>query len=170
MFNFTGGEFLILLVVALIVLGPDKLPDAARKVGSLLREARQMSTGFRRELMDAIDEPSKEMRSTFVDPMKDIRSSLLKPLDDLKETLRSPVVPPAAAAASGAETAESVETTSPETPETTAPENAPPTPPAPAKQPPTARSAPAPSRGLEDDDGLLDFLDLPVRSDDPGHT
>jgi sec-independent protein translocase protein TatB len=188
--NFTGSEFLILLVVALIVLGPDKLPEAARKMGSFLREARQMSHGFRQELMDAIDEPSREVKSTFLEPMEDLKRSMQGPLDDLKQSLRSPVVPAAGAAATAgavvadgpseaaaeptvvASAAGAPETPMPAAGDEAAPPIGPPLPgvPAPtAPTPPTRRPAPgAPPADLQDDDGLFDLLGLPEGGDHPG--
>ena len=65
MFNVTGGELVIILLVALIVLGPEKLPDAIRKVGRVYAELRRMSAGFQSELKDALDEPMREMRDTI---------------------------------------------------------------------------------------------------------
>jgi Tat protein translocase TatB subunit len=50
-----GGEILVILLVALIVLGPQKLPDAARQMGRVVAEFRRMSAGFQRELRDAMD-------------------------------------------------------------------------------------------------------------------
>jgi sec-independent protein translocase protein TatB len=64
-FNVTGGELVIILLVALIVLGPEKLPDAIRKVGRVYGELRRMSAGFQSELKDALDEPMREMRDTM---------------------------------------------------------------------------------------------------------
>ena len=64
MFNIGGGELLVILVIALIVLGPEKLPDAVRRAGRIYGELRRMSSGFQAELRDAIDEPIKEIRST----------------------------------------------------------------------------------------------------------
>jgi len=55
MFNVGGGEVLVILLIALIILGPDKLPDAARQAGKFLGDFRRMSGGFQRELRDAID-------------------------------------------------------------------------------------------------------------------
>jgi sec-independent protein translocase protein TatB len=63
-FNIGGGELLVILVIALIVLGPEKLPDAVRRAGRIYGELRRMSSGFQAELRDAIDEPMKEIRST----------------------------------------------------------------------------------------------------------
>ena len=57
-----GGELVVILLVALIVLGPDKLPDAIRKVGRVYGELRRMSSGFQAELRDALDEPMREVR------------------------------------------------------------------------------------------------------------
>ena len=55
MFNVGGGEVLVILLIALIVLGPDKLPNAARQAGKYLGDFRRMSHGFQRELRDAMD-------------------------------------------------------------------------------------------------------------------
>ena len=47
----------MILVVALLVLGPDRLPEAARQAGRFIAEARRMSSGFQAELRDAINTP-----------------------------------------------------------------------------------------------------------------
>lgn len=57
MFNVGGAELLVILLVALLVLGPNKLPDAARQVGRALGELRRMSSGFQAEMRDALREP-----------------------------------------------------------------------------------------------------------------
>jgi len=55
MFNVGGGEILVIMVLALIVLGPDKLPEAARQAGKYLSEFRRMSHGFQQEIREAMD-------------------------------------------------------------------------------------------------------------------
>jgi len=57
MFNVGGGELLIIFLVALVVLGPTKLPDAARQVGKIVGEFRRMSTGFQNEFRQAMQDP-----------------------------------------------------------------------------------------------------------------
>lgn len=53
-----------LLLIALIVLGPEKLPDAIRKFGRAYAEFKKMANGFQGELRDALDEPMREIRDT----------------------------------------------------------------------------------------------------------
>jgi len=63
-FNFSGSEIVFLLLIALIVLGPEKLPDAVRKFGKTYAEFKKVTSGFQSELRSALDEPMKEMRET----------------------------------------------------------------------------------------------------------
>ena len=43
MFNVGPEKLILLFVIALVVLGPDKLPDAARTMGKVLAEFRRIS-------------------------------------------------------------------------------------------------------------------------------
>jgi sec-independent protein translocase protein TatA len=45
MFNLGPGEILVILAIALIVLGPKKLPEAGRAIGRGLREFRDSLSG-----------------------------------------------------------------------------------------------------------------------------
>ncbi len=56
MFNVGGSELLVIFLVALIVLGPDKLPKAARQAGNFMAQVRKMSDGFRAEIKNAMDD------------------------------------------------------------------------------------------------------------------
>ena len=51
-------EILVILVVALIVLGPHRLPEAARQVGRAVAELRRMSSGMQAELRDVLNPPA----------------------------------------------------------------------------------------------------------------
>ena len=64
MFNFSGSEIVFLLLLALIILGPEKLPDAIRSFGKTYAEFKKVTTGFQSELKSALDEPMREMRET----------------------------------------------------------------------------------------------------------
>jgi sec-independent protein translocase protein TatB len=58
MFGMSGTELIIILVLALVLIGPDDLPDAAKKVGKALRDVRRASDDlrdtFEREVMSEV--------------------------------------------------------------------------------------------------------------------
>lgn len=56
MFNIGGGEFIVIAVLALIVLGPSRLPEAARQIGKTMSQLRQVSAGFQKEFQSALDD------------------------------------------------------------------------------------------------------------------
>jgi sec-independent protein translocase protein TatB len=62
-FNLTGSELVVILLLALVVLGPEKLPGAIRQAGRIYTELRKISNGFQKEFTAAIQEPAKEMRN-----------------------------------------------------------------------------------------------------------
>jgi len=59
------AEILIILVVALLVFGPHRLPEVARQVGSAMRELRKMQDTVRGEL-DMVLHPEHGTRSSSV--------------------------------------------------------------------------------------------------------
>ncbi|HET7267085.1 MAG TPA: Sec-independent protein translocase protein TatB [Oleiagrimonas sp.] len=62
MFDFSLGKLLIVGVIALIVLGPDKLPGAARTVGAMIRRLRSGWDSVRAEVERELE--IEEIRST----------------------------------------------------------------------------------------------------------
>jgi sec-independent protein translocase protein TatA len=50
MFGYGMPELIIILVIALIVFGPQKLPDLARTLGRGLAEFRRAADGFKRSI------------------------------------------------------------------------------------------------------------------------
>ena len=57
MFGIGAPELLIILVVALLVLGPKRLPEIARSLGKGMAEFRRASNEFTRTLSASVDEP-----------------------------------------------------------------------------------------------------------------
>ena len=53
--NLGPAELFLILVVALIVFGPKKLPEVGRQVGSALRELRKMQDSVRSEINSVIN-------------------------------------------------------------------------------------------------------------------
>ena len=64
MFGIGMPELLIVLVVALLVLGPKKLPDIARSLGRGMAEFRRASTELRNTLTAPIEQPPESGPAT----------------------------------------------------------------------------------------------------------
>ena len=58
--NLGAGEILVILLVGLLVLGPQRLPAVGRQVGRVITEIRKVSRGFQEEFRAAIDDPLGE--------------------------------------------------------------------------------------------------------------
>ncbi|HVF15234.1 MAG TPA: twin-arginine translocase TatA/TatE family subunit [Acidimicrobiales bacterium] len=61
------AEILVILIVALIVLGPKRLPEAGRQVGKALAEVRRWTSDAKAEIRSVIDEVPTP--STLVEPV-----------------------------------------------------------------------------------------------------
>lgn len=55
MFGIGGQELVLLMVIGLIVLGPERLPRIANQVGGWLGQARRMTRVMKRQLEDELD-------------------------------------------------------------------------------------------------------------------
>jgi sec-independent protein translocase protein TatB len=81
------AELLLIFVIALIVLGPDKLPQLARMLGKAMRELKRMSlevtAEFAKELRD-VEAISREVKET---------TETIKQAADIKKTLVESVEP-----------------------------------------------------------------------------
>jgi sec-independent protein translocase protein TatA len=60
-FDISGGEMLIILLVAFIVFGPSRIPEVARKIGRGINEVRRASDEIKRE----INKETRKMDSSF---------------------------------------------------------------------------------------------------------
>jgi len=84
MFNVTGWEFIALIVVAIVVLGPERLPEYAAKLGRLVRQARAMAEGAKTQLRDQMgpefdDIDWRQYDPRQYDPRRIVREALLDP-------------------------------------------------------------------------------------------
>src|SRR5712691_979599 len=52
MFGIGGSEILVILIVALLFLGPDKLPDAAKKISKGIRDLKRQSRALQQTIED----------------------------------------------------------------------------------------------------------------------
>ncbi|MCC3277800.1 MULTISPECIES: Sec-independent protein translocase TatB [unclassified Arthrobacter] len=117
MVGINGYEFIILAILAVVILGPERLPEYASQLARLVREVRRMASGAREQLREEvgpeIDEVDwRKLDPRQYDPRRIIKEALLDDFEDAAQAAKGR--PPAARAGSA---------------------------PAPAPQPPTPASA-----------------------------
>ena len=100
MFGIGGTELLVILVVALIVLGPKSVPQIARTLGKAMGEFRKVSTEFQRTLNTEIEhEKRKQEAEKELFGTEQKATAATKPAE-----AASPAAKPAAAATAAAPT------------------------------------------------------------------
>lgn len=60
-FNIGTGELMVILLVGLLVFGPKRLPEVARKVGKGFQQMRKTANAFRNEMRDVMAVPAEEV-------------------------------------------------------------------------------------------------------------
>jgi sec-independent protein translocase protein TatB len=55
MFGIGGQELVLLMIIGLLVLGPERLPRIANQVGGWLGQARRMTRVMKRQLEEELD-------------------------------------------------------------------------------------------------------------------
>ena len=77
MFGIGMPELLVIMVIALIVIGPSKLPDLARALGKGIAEFKKATQEIKESL--EIDEELKEVKEDLVDSVSGIKEALDTP-------------------------------------------------------------------------------------------
>ena len=76
------AEFLVIGVVALVVFGPDRLPEFARQAGRMVRQVRQMSRQARDDIRTELGPEYADFELTDLDPRRAIRKHLQEAWDE----------------------------------------------------------------------------------------
>ncbi|MBV9659817.1 MAG: twin-arginine translocase TatA/TatE family subunit [Acidimicrobiales bacterium] len=87
MLDLSPEKLLVLLTVGLLVVGPNKLPAAARGLANGLARARRLATGLTEPGRASLGEPRQiledalgDLRAAVSEPIREIRSSAADPL------------------------------------------------------------------------------------------
>lgn len=100
MFQMGPMEILVLLIVGLIVIGPDKLPGLAKDAARLIRALRDMATGAQSSLQKELGDLGPEFRDFDLDDLRSLnpRVALTKMIFDDPEPPKAPTATPMAPA------------------------------------------------------------------------
>jgi TatA/E family protein of Tat protein translocase len=88
------AEIIIVLVLALLVFGPKRLPQMGKSLGKGVREFRKAADTAKTELgLGEVTDQINEVKATFTDPIKDVTGTFgdLKSSVDLKSSIEAPV-------------------------------------------------------------------------------
>jgi Tat protein translocase TatB subunit len=93
MFGTLGGpELFLILVVALIVFGPTRLPDIGKSMGKMLAEFRKASNELKRTLEEEVEQEKKShgnKKRSFNDDFDDDEPTALPPANTEPSTIGS---------------------------------------------------------------------------------
>lgn len=89
MFDIAGTELLLLILLAVIFVGPKDLPRLMRSVGAFVRKARMVARDFQRSLEDIANEAdladikkqAQDIKKQAVDATKEVSDGIKSAID-----------------------------------------------------------------------------------------
>ena len=93
MFNIGPLELMVLAIVGLIVLGPDRLPDLAKDAARMIKTLRELANGARTQLRDELGPEFADVDLRSLNPRTVIQRALLGDDDDARRRRRARSLP-----------------------------------------------------------------------------
>jgi len=85
-------EIIVICVIALVVLGPEKLPIYAKKLGASLKEVKKvtgdLSKDIRENIVEPLDEASAPLKEA-IEPIVSLKEDVNKSIDDVTKSFKS---------------------------------------------------------------------------------
>lgn len=99
MIGINGYELLVLAFLAVVVLGPERLPEYASQLARLVRELRRMASGARDQLREEVGPEIDEVDWRKLDPRQYDPRRIIKEalLDDFEDAIKPVSARPAPA-------------------------------------------------------------------------
>lgn len=98
------GEITVILLLALIVLGPSKLPDLAAGLGKIIRDIRKATSDVKNEIVmdESFRKPFEELRDAVTLPPEELkrRDQIRKNIEEMRKRVEAEEASRAALAAS----------------------------------------------------------------------
>ena len=87
------GELVVVFLIALVVIGPDKLPEYAKQLGKALSELRKSTAGLndeiKKDVIVPLNEAAKPLKDA-VEPVNDSVSQIKSDMNKVSKTLNDP--------------------------------------------------------------------------------
>ena len=85
-------ELIVIFIVALFVIGPDKLPSYARRFGNALREFRKASSDVTQDIRQSVVEPLEEAQRPLreaMEPLEELNKEVKEDFKGVEQDLRN---------------------------------------------------------------------------------
>ncbi len=89
MFDINAPEFLVLVVIAIVLFGPEKLPEFARKASRVLRYLRNIASNAQDQLSQELGPEFKDLDIRDLNPKTFVQKHLLEDIDPLLDDVKS---------------------------------------------------------------------------------
>ncbi|WP_218311748.1 Sec-independent protein translocase protein TatB [Alteromonas antoniana] len=91
MFDIGFWELLVIGVLALLILGPERLPGAMRSTIKMVRSVRNTASGFKQEVEHQlrVHELHENLKKAEQQGLKDLTPELKQSVDELKDAAKS---------------------------------------------------------------------------------
>lgn len=93
MFGIGLPELMVIAIVAVVVFGPERLPEYARQAGRFVRQLRNLANSAQSQLREELGPEYADLKLADLDPRQAIRRHILEAMDE--DDLDAPEPPPA---------------------------------------------------------------------------
>lgn len=91
MFDIGFSELIVIAIVALVVIGPEKLPKVARTLGLLLGRAQRYVNDVKSDISREMQlDELKKLQSQVTDSARELESSVRKEYDSARSVIETP--------------------------------------------------------------------------------
>lgn len=94
MFGVGLPELVVLLFIAVLVVGPERMPDLARQAGQMLRQVRSMAHAARNELREELGPEYADLQLRDLDPRTIVRKHIIEAMNEADDESAGPAAGP----------------------------------------------------------------------------
>lgn len=82
MFGIGLPELVVIMIIAVVVFGPDKLPDLAKQAGRFVRQMRNLAQQAQTQLREELGPEYADLKLADLDPRQAIRKHIIEAMED----------------------------------------------------------------------------------------